>query len=350
MEPATLNSLDGHGLDLPLSPEGDASFAASGPTLGDAMPQVVLRPFAESFGLAAEHGRRAKDGKAIEVSVFVHSDPEHRALIPTVDASYVFQPDLTKYIVMALEIGLNLYLTGHSGTGKTSGIFQCCARLGRPVVRVQHTGQTEEHHIVGQHLFLNGETRFELGPLPRAMLDGHVYVADEYDVAPPATIAVYQAVMEHQPLVIPQAPLEFRVIKPHPAFRFCGTGNTRGVGDQTGLYAGTQIQNAANFARWEVTAIVGYHDVATEARIVMQQAGITAVSARKFVAFAEAIRKAFEAGRIATTVGPRELINAARLGKLLGGAYRRGLELAVTNRMAPGDKYVADQMAQRIFG
>ena len=87
----------------------------------------------------------------------------------------------------------------------------------------------------------NGETVFELGPLPYAMKHGMVYCADEYDFAEPAVLSIYQSVLEGKPLIIKEADLENRVIKPHPNFRFCATGNTNGAGDSFGLYQGTRI-------------------------------------------------------------------------------------------------------------
>ncbi len=330
----------------------------TGADIGRGPAEAVIQPddtstkrsISDLFGLDAKLGRRSRDGNAIMINVLGVPTPAFRSFVPQVDHRYVHHPEVTRVVVMALEENLTLYLTGHTGTGKTSAITQCCALTNRPRVRVQHTAGMEEAHIVGQWVVTKGQTVFMPGPLPFAMTHGLVYLADEYDMAPPSIAAIYQAVMEHQGLYIREAPEELRIVEPHPNFRFCGTGNTGGAGDETGLYQGTQIGNAANFSRWEVTDFVTYHDVPTEVRIVMLQAGIPAAPAERLVELATAVRKAFASGKVANTIGPRELVNAARVGKLRGGDFRTGLKLAYTNRLGEVDRLAVDQMAQRVLG
>jgi cobaltochelatase CobS len=212
---------------------------------------------------------------------------------------------------------------------------------------VQHTVNTEEAHILGQYIVVtevttgsdgkehvHSVTKFNPGPLPLAMKYGWVYCADEYDFGMPSVLAAYQPVMEGKALIIKDAPPEWRVVDPHPNFRFVATGNTNGGGDETGLYQGTQIQNAANYSRFAVTKQVGYMPPKIEAAVV---AG-------------KKIRTAFSGGQISNVVSPRELINAALFGVVTGGNWREGLALAFANRLSPTDREVVDQFAQRVFG
>ena len=333
----------GRDVEAALTP-GSLRSVTSSPTFSS------TKPFAELFGLDAKFGLRSRDRKPIIVNILGEPDQALKALVPRTDPRYVFHPELTKNVVMALEENLTLFLTGHTGTGKTTAINQVCALTNRPRVRVQHTVNTEAGHITGQWVVRNKETMFQPGPLPFAMMRGLVYLADEFDMALPSVAAVYQAVMEHEALFIPDAPEEFRVVEPHPQFRFCATGNTGGNGDETGLYQGTQIMNSANFSRWEVTDVVNYHDAPTETAIIRRQARIPEASAEKLVKLADSIRKAFAAGKIANTIGPRELVNAARIGRIKGADYRAGLRLSFSNRLSSVDRITVDQMAQRIFG
>jgi cobaltochelatase CobS len=182
------------------------------------------------------------------------------------------------------------------------------------------------------------------------MKHGWVYCADEYDFGMPSVLAAYQPVMEGKPLIIKDAPPEWRVIEPHPNFRFVATGNTNGGGDETGLYQGTQIQNAANYSRFAVTKQVGYMDAKIEAAVVAGKSGIRMQEANQIVDYAQKIRTAFAGGQISNTVSPRELINAALFGVVTGGNWREGLALAFANRLSPTDREVCDQYAQRLFG
>ena len=122
------------------------------------------------------------------------------------------------------------------------------------MIRAQHTASTEESQIVGQILAKNGSTYFEPGLLSLAMRLGWVYLADEYDFAYPQILGIYQPVLEGEALTLKEATPEWRTVKPHAKFAFIGTGNTNGSGDETGLYQGTNIQNAANFSRFGIVA------------------------------------------------------------------------------------------------
>lgn len=305
--------------------------------------------FHEVFDLGSAKAAMNARGEPIMITVMQDHDPDAQALIPDIDENYVFNIDLTKTALIGLELGMPVYFWGYHGTGKTTAFEQIAARTKRPFLRVQHTINTEEAHIVGQYVVKDGSTNFQLGPLPTAMLFGYNYCADEYDFAMPSVLSVYQPVLEGKPLVIKDAPPELRVIRPHPNFRFVATGNTNGGGDETGLYQGTQIQNAANYSRFSIVEEVGYMDAKVEAAVVAGQSGIDRKDADKLVAFAKEVRDAFKAGRIGATVSPRELISSAKLGLVRGSDWRGGLRLGFTNRLSRTDKEVVEQYAQRLF-
>lgn len=320
------------------------------PPSGGSARKVAM---AELFGLEPKHGlgSHPKSPQPIMLTVLPPpSDPDVAALIPEPDPYHVFEPEITKAVMMGLELGMTTYVFGPAGTGKTTLFLEVCARTHRPVMRVQHTETTEEAHIVGQWTVRDGSTHFQLGPLAAAMVMGAAYLADEFDFGMPSVMAVYHPVMEGHPLVIKDAPPELRVIRPHRDFRFLGTGNTNGTGDATGLYQGTRLQNAALYSRWQITEQLGYMDAATEARIVTNRAGVSAATASQLVDFAAAVREGHAAQTIGSTIGPRELISAATIGKLRGGNYRSGLASAFSNRLTAIDKEAVDQVAQRIFG
>lgn len=285
-------------------------------------------------------------GEPIMISV---CDIEDNNLVPDIDPNYVFDIDLLKNAIIGFELGMPTLAWGLHGTGKTTLFEQIAARTGRPFMRVQHTVNTEESHIVGQYIVKDGATVFQLGPLPVAMMEGDVYCADEYDFAMPSVLSVYQPVLEGKPLVIKDAPLEMRVIRPHPNFRFVATGNTNGGGDETGLYQGTQMQNAANYSRFNITVEVNYMDPKIEVAVIAGQAGIEKKDADALVRFAKEVRDSFKNGRLATTISPRELITAAKLGLVKGSDWRNGLRLAFINRLSRTDKEVVEQFAQRMF-
>lgn len=289
------------------------------------------------------------NGNPIAISVLEGHDENALMYLPAVDDRYVFNIDLLKKVVIGFELGYNVLLWGFHGTGKTTILEQAAARTRRPFVRVQHTINMQESDILGQWTVKNGATIFVLGPLPMAMLNGWVYCADEYDFAMPSVTAVYQPVLEHKPLLIKEAPPEFRYITPHPNFRFVATGNTNGTGDETGLYQGTLIQNAANYSRFEITSEVEYMDNKIEENILMARTDIDRATAAKIVKFANEVRKYFKDGKINTTISPRELISAVQLGIAYGANWLLGIELAYANRCSRVDRKTVLEYAQRVL-
>jgi cobaltochelatase CobS len=217
------------------------------------------------------------------------------------------------------------------------------------LLRIQHTVNTEESHIVGQWTARGGETHFEHGPLPLAMKNGWVYLADEYDFALPSVLAVYQPVLEGKALVIKEADAANRIVRPHPNFRFVATGNTNGSGDETGLYQGTSIQNAANYDRFHMVLEVGYMNPNFEVQILVNQARIAKGDAEKLVDFANRVRESYSGNKISSPISPRTLIAAAQIG-LRKGTYRAGIALSFANKLSKVDREVVDGLAQRIFG
>lgn len=308
----------------------------------------ATRAFHEVFGFdAAVPGAMNQRGKPIPIQIL--ADNEFKSMVPDLDPNYVYEIDGLKNVMMALDLNMPIYVWGHAGTGKTTLLEQVSHRTNRPMLRVQHTVNTEEIHIVGQWVARGGETHYELGPLALAMKHGWVYLADEYDFALPSVLAVYQPVLEGKSLVIKDADAANRVIRPHPNFRFCATGNTNGSGDETGLYQGTSIQNAANYDRFGMVIQTRYMKPELEELIVSGQSGIAAADAKKLVDLANRIRESYDGSKISSPISTRTLINAAKLG-MRRGSYRTGIGLSFTNKLSRVDREVVDALAQRILG
>lgn len=319
---------------------------------------TIRRPLHEVFELPLDDAMRSppKKGQTQGDPITIDTlDPNSLSAdcieaIPEINDGYVYRVDELKDLVMAIQLNIPVLVWGMHGTGKTTIVEQVCARLGRPVLRVQHTDTTEESHIVGQMVVRNGATEFDYGPLAEAMMKGWVYLADEYDFAHPAVIAVYQAVLEGKPLYIKEAPPAQRLVKPHPHFRFIATGNTNGSGDDTGLYSGTKIGNAAAYSRFGITIQINYPEPKVEVAILKGNVPITQDVAEKMVDFAGRIRTMYQAGEISLPISPRELIRSAMIGVVKGGAFRRGIELAYSNRLDMTQGEAVSQTAQRVFG
>jgi cobaltochelatase CobS len=335
------------GAPLPVEMAGTGGAALASVTALMPKGTPTRAAFHEVFGLGKIPAALSTKKEAIPISVI--TEPTHPDMVPTISDDYVYDVDELKNVILALELNIPTYVWGHKGSGKSELYEQICARTGRAMIRVQHTVNTEESHIVGQWTVKGGSTEFELGPLPLAMLHGWVYAADEYDFTLPSVLSVYQAVLEGKPLVIKEADAANRIIKPHPNFRFAATGNTNGSGDETGLYQGTSLQNSANYDRFGMVIHKQYMQKKFESLILQKRCGLRADDADKLVDFAALVRESYDGAKISDVISPRTLIYAAKIG-VKRGSWRQGIQLSFINKLSKIDREVVDGLAQRIFG
>lgn len=298
------------------------------------------------------------DNEEVDILCPILNNNEMSEYIPEEDEDYVFEKRILRAMLCGYKSGTPVYLQGAPGVGKTTLIEQFCAKINTPYLRVQHTANTDESHILGQWILKGKETKFELGVLPYAMKHGLVYCADEYDFAQPCILSTYQPVLEGKPLVIKDADLENRIIKPHPNFRFMATGNTNGAGDERGLYAGTNIQNAANYERFGIMCSMGYMKLEDEKRLIWNKSMFknrdkNDESANEivdnFLKFAKMIREQFDNNNLENTISPRALINCLN-NLCMTGSYKDAIEYSFANRLSEIGKNEVIGIAERIFG
>ena len=103
--------------------------------------------------------------------------------------------------IIKSKIFYPIFVTGLSGNGKTLNVSQACAELNREMVRVNVTIETDEDDLIGGFRLVNGETKFNLGPVAQAMEKGAVLLLDEIDLAS-NKIMCLQPVLEGNPLLI----------------------------------------------------------------------------------------------------------------------------------------------------
>lgn len=285
-----------------------------------------------------------------EAEVETEAQIETTMPIPAIDKNYV-QPKLeTALLEMAIERNTPAYFFGMPGNGKTSLVEQFCARKGIPMIRVQHSGGLEDYEILGSERINSSGSYYAEGLLPLAMRNGYVYLADEYDFAQASVLAVYQSVLEGKPLVIRGANNGSNIIQPHPNFRFVALGNTNGAGDDTGLFQGTKLQNAANMERFGVVHHMTGMSEQEEKQIILKKTRADEQLADEVLQYVKLVRSAYEKGRITNTIGGvRVILNLVQNGIDMGD-MSFGAELAFANRLPSRDAALVKQYAQRIWG
>ncbi|WP_286788762.1 AAA family ATPase, partial [Pseudomonas sp. UBA3149] len=145
--------------------------------------------------------------------------------IPEINSSYVFRKEFVTEFRAFLHQpdGDAYYVTGPTGSGKTSGITEILGRLNWPVQQVTAHGRMELSDLIGHHALVSATPgaaptmQFMHGPLALGMKHGHVLLINEIDMMDPSELSGLNDILEGRPLVIAQNAGE--IIKPHPMFR-----------------------------------------------------------------------------------------------------------------------------------
>jgi len=202
-----------------------------------------------------------------------------------------------------------IFVTGLSGNGKTLNVQEACAELGRECVRVNVTIETDEDDLIGGFRLVDGETKFNLGPVAIAMERGAVLLLDEVDLAS-NKIMCLQPVLEGNPLLIKK---EGRIVRPKAGFSVMATANTKGKGSEDGRFIGTNILNEAFLERFPITVEQEYPSVSVEKKIInklMFSLGcLDEEFSGKLVDWADLIRKTFYDGGVDEIIATRRLVH-----------------------------------------
>ena len=210
---------------------------------------------------------------------------------------------------------------------------------------------------MGQFVLVQGETRFVHGPLAADARDGHLLVLNESDLMDPAELAGLNDIIEGQPLAIAENGGE--VIRPHPKFRVCATGNSVGAGDGSGLYQGVLRQNLAFMDRFRVVQ-VGYPEPDIERQVVQQAAPKFPVPIiDRMIQVASEIRRLFVGDHdgggpeLTVTMSTRTLVRWAQLSLTFKGApqvFAYALTQALTARAERDQQVAIHRIAADTFG
>lgn len=159
-------------------------------------------------------------------------------------------PDFTNSLINRIKGNRKVFLTGEAGVGKSELVQKLADYYEQKLIRVNFSSGVTEGTLIGKYTVRAGETVFAYGFLPMAMKKGYWVLLDEIDYAQPEYLAIMQAVLEGKPLVITNN--EGEIVEPHPNFRLFATGNTKGRGDLSDSYTGTNFLNMAFLDRWTI--------------------------------------------------------------------------------------------------
>ena len=249
----------------------------------------------------------------------VITDLELENIVPQVYKNYV---PFGHFDDLLSIIGSNqfypIFITGHSGNGKTMSVEQACAKLKRKFVCVSMTPETDESDLFGNYVLINGQMEWRDGPVTVAARQGAVLCIDEIDYGA-QNLSSLQRVLEGKPFLLKK---KNELIKPAEGFTVVATANTKGKGSDDGRYMFTNILNEAFLERFLNTYEQEWPTAKIEQKIIKKE--LVSLGrpddefAEKLVTWAEVIRKTFEQGGCDEVISTRRLVHIAKTYSVFG--------------------------------
>ncbi len=205
------------------------------------------------------------------------------------------------------------FITGLSGNGKTFSVEQACAQLGRELIRVNITIETDEDDLIGGFRLVDGATVWHNGPVIEALERGAILLLDEIDLASNKILCL-QSILEGNGVFLKKIG---KFIHPSAGFNVIATANTKGKGSDDGRFIGTNVLNEAFLERFPVTFEQNYPTPAQEKNILMKLSEDADFCGR-LVDWADIIRKTFYDGGIDEIISTRRLVHIIKAHNIFG--------------------------------
>ena len=234
-------------------------------------------------------------------------------LVPAIDETFFKFGNFTdvKKVIQSKQF-YPTFITGLSGNGKTFSVEQACAQLGRELIRVNITIETDEDDLIGGFRLVDGATVWHNGPVIEALERGAILLLDEIDLASNKILCL-QSVLEGNGVFLKKIG---RFVKPARGFNILATANTKGKGSDDGRFIGTNVLNEAFLERFPVTFEQDYPTVNNEVKILLAVSKtlgkVDEDFCKRLVDWADIIRKTFYDGGIEDIISTRRLVHIIR--------------------------------------
>ena len=306
-------------------------------TYGDTVTTGDLRGYCASKGMSMGTARRKLDQfkvsrgkwdltvkeakKQLEKTIVAPAvvPPSEQNLVPEKNDTFVKFGNFNdvKKIIQS-KLFYPAFITGLSGNGKTFSVEQACAQLGRELIRVNITIETDEDDLIGGFRLVDGATVWHDGPVIQALNRGAILLLDEIDLASNKILCL-QSILEGNGVFLKKIG---KFVRPARGFNVIATANTKGKGSDDGRFIGTNVLNEAFLERFPVTFEQDYPSPVTEQKILV---GVSATVGchdedfcKRLVDWADIIRKTFYDGGIEEIISTRRLTHVIRAYSIFG--------------------------------
>ena len=242
--------------------------------------------------------------------VNVVTDLDTTNLIPTPYRNYVPFGDFDDIVsIVKSNRFFPVFITGHSGNGKTMSIEQACAKARRKFICVSMTPETDEGDLLGNYVLIDGNMEWRDGPVTTAARQGAVLCIDEIDYGA-QNLSSLQRVLEGKPFMLKK---KGELITPTEGFTVFATANTKGKGSDDGRYMFTNVLNEAFLERFPNTYEQQWPPTNVEKKIIKKELDSVGRGdddfADKLVMWADTIRKTFLDGGCDEVISTRRLVH-----------------------------------------
>ena len=253
-------------------------------------------------------------------------DPAYLAakdLVPDKDPNYVPFGNFTdlKKIIKS-KVFYPTFITGLSGNGKTFGVEQACAQLGRDLIRVNITVETDEDDLIGGFRLVDGNTVWHNGPVLEALQRGAVLLLDELDLASNKILCL-QSILEGNGVFIKKIGKQ---VYPEKGFTVVATANTKGKGSDDGRFVGTNVLNEAFLERFPLTFEQEYPSPNYEKKMLNNYCSELNCCDKEYIdnltVWADIIRKTFAEGGVDEVISTRRLVHIIRAFSIFGNRLK----------------------------
>lgn len=252
-------------------------------------------------------------------------------LVPTVDKTYVkFGYHKTIKKIVESNLFCPIYISGLSGNGKTMMVEQICAELGRKVIRVNISIETDEDDLIGGYVLENGNMVNREGPAIIAQREGAILLLDEVDRGSNKLMCL-QGILEGGSFYNKKTG---ETIIPKLGFNVIATANTKGdLSENDDKYISAQILDDAFIERFSVAIEQKFGSKANERRIVlnnMKQYGcVDEEFAENLINWADLVRKSYNNAVITDVISTRRLTHIVKTYSIFKDKFA-AIELCVS--------------------
>jgi MoxR-like ATPase len=310
------------------------TVASDGAMIAPALTVATVKslPLYQAFGMrkgdCPNTHRHVWDNLQVDVC-------DYQDALNPVDLDYLWQPSLLAELAAQDAAGMNGWVYGVAGTGKTVGLGQYAARLNRPFIRIPIERTTEPMELIGQMVpAKGGGMTWEDGKLTRAFrIPRCVILIDEPSLLRSGTLSVLQTALDTRKLYL----VTGEIVPAAPGVFIVACDNTNGTGDDTGRYVDTAALNAAFLDRFAMKTELTFLTATQETTMVSRRVGIHAKAVAPMVEYASLTRRDCDAGKLTMGVTTRRLLAWANLAKI-GIASKQAFEGVVIAGAAAEDK------------